>query len=351
MRVAQIAPLTESVPPHFYGGIERVVSFLTEELVAMNHDVTLFASGDSVTRAKLVAGWPHALRFDPSIRDTMAPHMLMMEQVCRHADEFDVLHFHIDYWSFSLFCRQSTPFLTTLHGRLDLPELAPIYESFPDVPLVSISDAQRRPLSQVKFVKTVHHGIPEKLLTPQPVKQEYVAFLGRISPEKGVDKAIRIAGKAGLKLKVAAKVDSADKMYYETEILPLIRVSPWVEFIGEVNDALKSEFLSGAYALLFPIDWPEPFGLVMIESMACGTPVIAFNRGSVPEVIEHGITGFIVDDEVQALAAIPLLGKLSRGTIRQRFVQRFTARRMAMDYLSLYRRIAVKSHPNLRMVN
>jgi glycosyltransferase involved in cell wall biosynthesis len=203
----------------------------------------------------------------------------------------------------------------------------------------------------VKFVKTVHHGIPEKLLTPQPVKQEYVAFLGRISPEKGVDKAIRIAGKAGLKLKVAAKVDSADKMYYETEIRPLIRASPWVEFIGEVNDEQKSEFLSGAYALLFPIDWPEPFGLVMIESMACGTPVIAFNRGSVPEVIEHGITGFIVDDEVQALAAIPFLGKLSRSTIRQRFVQRFTARRMAMDYLSLYRRIAVKSHPNLRMVN
>ena len=344
MRIAQIAPLTESVPPRQYGGIERVVSFLTEQLVAMGHDVTLFASGDSVTRAMLVAGWPRALRFEPSIRDTIAPHMLMMEQVYRRAEQFDVLHFHTDYWPFSLFSRQSTPFLTTLHGLLDLPELAPIYESFPHVPLVSISDAQRRPLPQVTFTKTIHHGIPENLLNPQPVRQEYVAFLGRISPEKGVDKAIRIAGKAGLKLKIAAKVDSADKKYYESEIWPLIQASPWVEFIGEINDAQKSEFLSGAHALLFPIDWPEPFGLVLIESLACGTPVIAFNRGSVPEVIEHGTTGFIVDDEAQALATIPQARQLSRKAIRQRFEERFTARRMAMDYLALYRRLTARTH-------
>ena len=344
MRIAQIAPLTESVPPRQYGGIERVVSFLTEQLVAMGHDVTLFASGDSVTRAMLVAGWPRALRFEPSIRDTIAPHVLMMEQVYRRAEQFDVLHFHTDYWPFSLFSRQSTPFLTTLHGLLDLPELAPIYESFPHVPLVSISDAQRRPLPQVTFMKTIHHGIPENLLNPQPVRQEYVAFLGRISPEKGVDKAIRIAGKAGLRLKIAAKVDSADKKYYESEIWPLIQASPWVEFIGEINDAQKSEFLSGAHALLFPIDWPEPFGLVLIESLACGTPVIAFNRGSVPEVIEHGATGFIVDDEAQALATLPQARQLSRKAIRQRFEERFTARRMAMDYLSLYRRLAVRTH-------
>ena len=259
-----------------------------------------------------------------------------------------MVHCHLDYWPFSLFSRLNKPFLTTLHGRLDLPELAPVFRCFSSVPLVSISDAQRRPLAQVNFVKTIHHGIPEDLLTPQPVKQEYAAFLGRVSPEKGVDKAIRIAGKAGLKLKIAAKVDNADKKYYETEIRPLIQASPWVEFIGEINDSQKPGFLSGAHALLFPIDWPEPFGLAMIESMACGTPVIAFNCGSVPEVFEHGVTGFVVDDEARAIAAIPHLGRLSRKAIRQRFEQRFTAQRMTMDYLSLYHHMAVS--PSLRVV-
>ena len=350
MRIAQIAPLTEAVPPRLYGGIERVVSFLTEELVSMGHEVTLFASGDSVTRAKLASGWPRALRFEASIRDPIAPHMVMIEQVARRADEFDVVHCHLDYWPFSLFSRLNKPFLTTLHGRLDLPELAPVYRCFNSVPLVSISDAQRRPLAQANFVKTIHHGIPENLLTPRPVKQEYAAFLGRVSPEKGVDKAIRIAGKAGLKLKIAAKVDNADKKYYETEIRPLIQASPWVEFIGEINDAQKPEFLSGAHALLFPIDWPEPFGLAMIESMACGTPVIAFNCGSVPEVIEHDVTGFVVDDEARAIAAIPHLGRLSRKAIRQQFEERFTARRMTMDYLSLYHHMAVKVRPSLRVM-
>ena len=349
MRIAQIAPLTEAVPPGLYGGIERVVSFLTEELVAMGHEVTLFASGDSVTRAKLAAGWPRALRFDASICDTIAPHIVMIEQVARRIDEFDVVHSHLDYWPYSLFSRLKKPFLTTLHGRLDLPELAPVYRCFNSVPLVSISDAQRRPLAQANFVRTIQHGIPKDLLAPQPVKQEYVAFLGRISPEKGVDKAIRIAGEAGLKLKIAAKVDNADKEYYETEICPLIQASPWVEFVGEINDAQKSEFLSGAQTLLFPIDWPEPFGLTIIESMACGTPVIAFNRGAVPEVIEHGVTGFVVDDEVQALAAIPHLGRLSRTAIRQRFEERFTAQRMTMKYLSLYHRLAVNVRTSLRM--
>ena len=350
MRIAQIAPLTEAVPPKLYGGIERVVSFLTEELVSMGHEVTLFASGDSVTRAKLAAGWPRALRFEASIRDTIAPHMVMIEQVARRADEFDVVHCHLDYWPFSLFSRLNKPFLTTLHGRLDLPELAPVFRCFNSVPLVSISDAQRRPLTQVNFVKTIHHGIPEDLLTPQPVKQEYAAFLGRVSPEKGVDKAIRIAGAAGMRLLVAAKVDNADKKYYDNEIKPLIDASPWVEFIGEINDAQKPAFLSGAHALLFPIDWPEPFGLVMIESMACGTPVIAFNRGSVPEVIDDGISGFIVHDEASAIAAVDRLGELDRATVRATFDRRFTARRMAEDYVDIYEELSMARVPQLRAV-
>jgi glycosyltransferase involved in cell wall biosynthesis len=349
MRVAQIAPLTESVPPRLYGGTERVVSFLTEELVAMGHDVTLFASGDSDTSAELVAAWPCALRFDPSIRDTMAPHMLMMEQVYRRAAEFDVLHFHLDYWTFSLFGRQATPFLTTLHGRLDLPELVPIFDCFPNTPLVSISDAQRLPLPNANFIETVHHGLPEDLLLPQPVAQRYLAFLGRICPEKRPDRAIRIAHKAGIPLKIAAKVDRVDEEYFRDTIRPLIDGTS-VELIGEINDAEKPEFLSGAMGLLVPIDWPEPFGLVMIEAMACGTPVIAYNRGSVPELIEHGVTGFIVEDEAQAVAAVNRLGRLSRSTIRSRFERRFTARRMAEDYLDLYHRLAVKSRPTLRVV-
>ncbi|MBN9559365.1 MAG: glycosyltransferase family 4 protein [Alphaproteobacteria bacterium] len=347
MRIAQIAPLFEAVPPKLYGGTERVVSNLTEELVAMGHDVTLFASGDSVTSARLEAVWPQAIRLDPTVKDWIAAYMRMLELIYRRADEFDVLHFHIDYFPFSLFKRQRTPFVTTLHGRLDLPEFAEVYNLFPDVPLISISDNQRLPLPRVGWMRTVLHGLPEKLLTPRPVKQDYLAFLGRISPEKGIDKAIRIAAAAGMKLKVAAKVDRADQDYYDQEIRPLLGAGH-VEFIGEINDAQKPEFLSGAHALLFPIDWPEPFGLVMIEAMACGTPVIAFNRGSVPEVMDDGVSGFIVEDEAAAIAAVGRLGELDRARVRQQFERRFTARRMAEDYVDAYELLT--EMPKLRAV-
>ena len=350
MRIAQIAPLFEAVPPKLYGGTERVVYSLTEELVAMGHDVTLFASGDSVTSAKLAPMRDQALRLDPTVKDWIAYYMRMMELVRRRADEFDVLHFHTDYFPLSLFSRQATPFVTTLHGRLDLPEFKVIYETFPDAPFVSISDDQRRPIPGLNWVRTVLHGMPERLLMPRPVGQDYFAFLGRISPEKGVDKAIRIADAAGVKLKIAAKVDAADKKYWDEEIRTLLDRSPHVEFIGEINDAQKPEFLSGATALLFPIDWPEPFGLVMIEAMACGTPVIAFPCGSVPEVIDHGVTGFIVPDEAAAVRAIGNLGQLDRRRVRRQFERRFTARRMAEDYLSVYEELCVDSRPLLRAV-
>lgn len=349
MRVAQIAPLTESVPPRLYGGTERVVSFLTEELVAMGHDVTLFASGDSVTSAELAAAWPSALRFDSSLRDAMVPIFLQMEQVRRRAHEFDVIHFHTDYWSFPLFSRQPTPFLATLHGRLDLPELTPIYDCFSDVPLVSISDQQREALPGGNFVETVHHGLPVNLLTPRPVEASYLAFLGRICPEKRPDRAIEIARATGMKLKMAAKVDRVDEAYFQEKIRPLID-GDQIELLGEIGDNQKSEFLSGAIGLLMPIDWPEPFGLVMIEAMACGTPVIAYRCGSVPEVLEHGVTGFIVADQREAIAAVPHLSRLPRASIRQRFEYRFTARRMANDYLALYRGLAARARPTLRVV-
>ena len=350
MRIAQISPLFEAVPPKLYGGTERVVYSLTEELVAMGHDVTLFASGDSVTSAKLAPMRDRALRLDPSVIDWVAIYMGMIEKIRRVADEFDVLHFHIDYFPLSLFSRQPTPFLTTLHGRLDIPEFKDIYELYPNAPFVSISDAQRRPIPNINWARTVLHGMPADLLTPQPVKQDYLAFLGRISPEKGVDKAIRIAGKTGMKLKIAAKVDKADKAYWDDEIHPLIQASPWVEYIGEINDHQKPEFLSGAHALLFPIDWPEPFGLVMIESMACGTPVIAYNRGSVPEVIDHGVSGFIVHDEASAVQSLERLGDLDRATVRATFDRRWTARRMAEDYVDLYEELCEVSVPRLRAV-
>ncbi len=350
MRIAQISPLFEAVPPKLYGGTERVVYALTEELVAMGHDVTLFASGDSITSATLAPMRDKALRLDPSVVDWIAIYMRMMELIRRRAHEFDVLHFHTDYFPLSLFSRQDTPFLTTLHGRLDLPEFKEVYETFPDAPFVSISDAQRRPIPGINWVRTVLHGMPSQLLMPQPVGQHYAAFLGRISPEKGVDKAIRIAGAAGLRLKIAAKVDNADKKYYENEIRPLIEASPWVEFIGEINDSQKPEFLSGAHALLFPIDWPEPFGLVMIEAMACGTPVIAFNRGSVPEVIDHGTSGFIVPDEASAVAALKRVSELDRTAVRRTFERRFTARRMAEDYVDLYEELCEPQMPLLRAV-
>ena len=338
MRIAQIAPLTEAVPPTLYGGTERVISWLTEELVSLGHDVTLFASGDSVTSAKLEPVWPRALRLDGTVRDPNALHMMMLEHVYRRADEFDLLHFHLDYYPFSLMSRQSAPFVTTLHGRLDLPEHQPVFQTFASIPVVSISNAQRRPVPTSNWVATVYHGLPVDLLKPQPVKPSYLAFLGRISPEKRVDRAIEIARRCGVLLKIAAKVDPADQDYFDEMIRPLLS-EPGVEYIGEIGDKQKAEFLSGAHALLVPIDWPEPFGLVMIEAMACGTPVIAFNRGSVPEVIEDGVTGFVVEDTTSAVGEIRNLETLSRSAIRRRFEERFTARRMAEDYLDVYQRL------------
>lgn len=341
MRIAQIAPLTEAVPPKGYGGTERIVSFLTEELVGLGHDVTLFASGDSVTSARLAPMCPEALRLAPDVRDAMAPHFMMLETVFRRAHEFDVLHFHLDYWSFSLFSRQPTPFLTTLHGRLDMPEIWPLYEMHAQVPLISISDAQRAPMAGANWARTIHHGLPTNLLTPTDgVQPSYLAFIGRICPEKRVDRAIEIAARCGMPLKIAAKVDRADRDYYEQQIRPLLARSPHAEFIGEISDAEKAGFLAGAHALLFPIDWPEPFGLVMIESMACGVPVIAFNHGSVPEVIEDGLTGFIVDDVDAAVQAVGRLPELPRSAVRRCFEERFTARRMAEDHLALYAQLA-----------
>ena len=339
MRIAQVAPLTEAVPPRLYGGTERVVHWLTEELVALGNEVTLFASGDSQTSAKLEATWPKALRLDGSVKDPNALHMVMLERVRQKCDdeEFDLLHFHLDYYPFSLFSRQPTPFVTTLHGRLDLPEHQPVFTTFSSVPVISISDAQRRPVPQANWIRTIHHGLPEHLLTPQPVRPAYLAVLGRIAPEKGVDRAIRIAIQCGIPLKIAAKVDRSDQDYFDEVIRPMIEGSPLVEYIGEIGDSEKPEFLSGAIALLLPIDWPEPFGLVMIEAMACGTPVIAYNRGSVAEIIDHGLTGFIVENEPEAITAVDHLSRLSRAAVRQQFEIRFTARRMALDYLAAYR--------------
>src|ERR1700726_2790332 len=349
MRIAQIAPLTEAVPPKLYGGTERVVHWLTEELVALGHDVTLFASGDSCTSAKLEAQWPRALRLDDSVRDPNALHMLMLERVRQQADEFDFLHFHLDYYPFSLFSRQRVPFVTTLHGRLDLPEHQPVFAPFSSAPVISISDSQRRPPPQAAWVGPLHRALPEGLLKPLPVRQKYLAFLGRIAPEKGIDRAIAIARHCGVPLRIAAKVDKVDREYFDEKILPLIDGQN-IEYIGEINDADKSEFLSGAIALLAPIDWPEPFGLVMIEAMACGTPVIAFNRGSAPEVVDDGVTGFIVEDEISAIGAVDRLPQLPREKIRERFEQRFTARRMAQDYLAVYRSLIEGASSRLRLV-
>ena len=351
MRIAQVAPLTEAIPPKLYGGTERVVHWLTEELVALGHDVTLFASGDSETSAKLEPFWPRALRLDGSVRDPNALHMAMLEHVRRRADEFDFLHFHLDYYPFSLFSRQSTPFATTLHGRLDLPEHQPVFDTFSDVPVISISNSQRRPLPQANWVGTVHHGLPEKLLAPLRVKPSYFAFLGRIAPEKRVDRAIHVAEHCGVPLKIAAKVDRADRDYYDEEIKPLLERARNVEYIGEIGDRDKAAFLSGAIALLVPSDWPEPFGLVMIEAMACGCPVIAYNRGSVPEIIEDGVSGFIVEDEAGAIGAVDRLAHISRAKVRERFEERFTARRMALDYLAAYRGLMDRVAPRLRLVS
>ena len=335
MRIAQIAPLTEAIPPKLYGGTERVISWLTEELVALGHDVTLFASGDSHTSAKLESAWPRALRLDGAVRDANALHLTMLEQVRRRAPDFDILHFHLDYYPFSLFMRQATPFVTTLHGLLDLPEHQHLFATFTAAPVVSISNAQRQPVPDAAWVRTIHHGLPERSLMPRPVKPTYFAFLGRISPEKAVDEAIRIAERCGVPLKLAAKVDKVDREYFETTIRPLLR-PPAVEYIGEIDDSQKSDFLSGAICLLAPSAWPEPFGLVMIEAMACGCPVIAYKQGAVREVIDQGVTGFVVANESEAVAAVSRLARLSRPAVRKHFERRFTARRMAEDYLALY---------------
>ncbi|HZP76668.1 MAG TPA: glycosyltransferase family 4 protein [Pseudolabrys sp.] len=345
MRIAQIAPLIEAVPPKLYGGTERVIYWLTEELVALGHDVTLFASGDSKTSARLEAVWPRALRLDGAVRDQNALHMAMLERVCERADEFDMLHFHLDYYPFSLFSRQPTPFVTTLHGRLDLPEHDVVFETFSSAPVIAISKMQRELMPKAGWVDTIHHGLPQQLLAPRAAKPSYFAFLGRISPEKAVDRAIRMSHACGIPLKIAAKVDKVDREYFDSEIRPLIS-GPDIEYIGEITDEQKSDFLSGAVALLAPVDWPEPFGLVLIEAMACGTPVIAFNRGAVPEIVEDGVTGFIVEDEPSAIAAVKRLPELSRPRIRERFERRFTARRMAEDYVEVYHALIARADPH-----
>lgn len=336
VRIAQVAPLAESVPPRFYGGTERIVSYLTEELVALGHEVTLFASGDSRTRAVLHASCPQALRSDKTCRDPLAWHIAMLEQVMQAAADFDVIHFHLDWLHFPTFRRQEVPFVTTLHGRLDLPELQPLFSEFRELPVISISDAQRQPIRWANWLGTIHHGLPEFSLTPSTGNGDYLAFLGRISPEKRPDLAIRLALSSGRRLKIAAKLDKVDEAYFATVVKPLLD-APGIEFVGEIGEREKAEFLGKASALLFPIDWPEPFGLVMIEAFACGTPVIAYRRGSVPEVVEDGVTGFIVDDDASALAAINRIGTLDRGRIRREFERRFTSRRMAEDYLAHYR--------------
>ena len=338
MRIAQVAPLAESVPPRLYGGTERVVAYLCDELVRMGHDVTLFASGDSETRAKLHAQWPTALRLGGHLQDPVAPHLLMLEHVMQRAEQFDVIHFHVAEMHFSLARRLPVPHVTTLHGRLDIPELAPLYQEFSDVPVVSISAAQRIPLPQAGWAATVYHGLPADLLSFHPEPGRYLAFVGRISPEKRVDRAIAIALACRQPLRIAAKVDPADAAYFERDIRSLLE-DPLIEYVGEIGEHEKDQFLGNASALLFPIDWPEPFGLVMIEALACGVPVVALRRGSVPEVIEHGATGFVVDTVDEAIDATRRVAQLDRRQCRAAFERRFTARRMAEDYLRLYRKL------------
>ena len=335
MRIAQVAPLHESVPPPRYGGTERIVSYLTEELVRRGHDVTLFASGDSKTRARLVPCCPRALRAD-GCRDTLALHFRMFERVAALARDFDVIHFHVDYLHFPMTRRLRLPHLTTLHGRLDYPEVVGLYQDYGEMPVVSISDAQREPIPGLNWMGTVYHGLPADLYRFTPsVRDGYLAFLGRLSPEKRCDRAIEIARRAGLPLKIAGKVDVADREYFRDAVQPQLKAGD-VEFIGEIGDEGKSDFLGGALALLFPIDWPEPFGLVMVESFACGTPVVAWRNGSVPEVMEDGVTGYVVDSLDEAVRAVGRVASLDRGVCRGVFDARFTVPRMLAGYLSLY---------------
>lgn len=349
MKIAQIAPLIESVPPRLYGGTERIVSYLTEELVELGHDVTLFASADSQTSANLVACSDQALRLNASVRDVIPYYMVMLDKVRQSAADFDVLHFHIDQFHFPIFHGQAARTVTTLHGRQDFADIQLLYRGFPEMPLVSISKSQRSQVPEANFLGTIYHGLPADLHLPRYAgKASYLAFLGRISPEKGVDKAIAIAVAAGMPLKIAAKVDRYDEAYFRNTIEPLLHL-PGIEFIGEIDEHSKTEFLGNAMALVFPIDWPEPFGLVMIEAMACGTPVLAFTSGSVPEVIDAGVTGIIVDSVDDAIAALPQVLALDRKAVRQRFDERFTARRMTLDYVSMYRRMAELAAPRRRV--
>jgi glycosyltransferase involved in cell wall biosynthesis len=337
MKIAQISPLMESVPPRLYGGSERIVSYLTDELVRQGHDVTLFASGDSVSSANLVRCVPMALRLDANVKDPIPYYMLILDRVREMADEFDILHFHIDQFHFPLFRQIAHRTVTTLHGRQDLHDLKPLYVGFSDMPLVSISNSQRKPIANANFAATVYHGLPAQTLKPNyKPSGDYVAFLGRISPEKRPDRAIRIAQALGLRIKIAAKIDKVDEAYFREHIASLFNL-PGVEYIGEIDERSKSEFLGEASALLFPIDWPEPFGLSMIEAMACGTPVLAFRCGSVPEIIDPGVTGLIVDSMDEAIRVMPQVLALDRRAVRQKFDQRFSASRMAKDYVQVYR--------------
>ena len=336
MKIAQVAPLYESVPPKLYGGTERVVSYLTDELVQQGHEITLFASGDSVTRAKLLPVSRRALRLEgPRVVDPIAHHVRMLEMVYRQADDFDLVHFHIDYLHFPLATRYPVAALTTLHGRLDIPDLIPLFQEFRNVNVVSVSNEQRKPLSWANWRGTVYHGLPIDLYRFQAKPGSYLAFLGRISPEKRVDRAIKIARRTGVELKIAAKVDAVDRDYFQSKIRPLLD-DPLIQFIGEIGEAEKNEFLGNALAVLFPIDWPEPFGLVMIEAMACGTPTIAYRNGSVPEVLEDNKTGFMVDNLPDAVHAVERVPLLSRRTCREVFEQQFSSSRMARDYLAIY---------------
>jgi len=346
VKIAQVAPLYESVPPLLYGGTERVVSHLVEELVRQGHEVTLFASGDSTTSATLVPACRRALRLDTNCQDSLAHHIVMLDEVFRRASNFDMIHFHVDYLHFPLSSRLRIPNITTLHGRLDLPELTSVYRQFPDMPVVSISDAQRRPIPRANWVGTVYHGVPARLFSLDPEPGQYLAFLGRISPEKGLDRAIEVAKRVEMPLRIAAKVDRVDKEYFECQIKPMLD-HPLIEYIGEISEEEKQDFLGGACALLFLVDWPEPFGLAMIEAMACGTPVIAFRRGSVPEVVDENVTGFIVDNVQQAAEAVARIGNISRSGCRNAFERRFTSARMAADYVDIYNLVQSREAPLL----
>jgi glycosyltransferase involved in cell wall biosynthesis len=337
MRIAQVAPLYERVPPLLYGGTERIVSYLTEELVRQGHDVTLFASGDSITQAKLVACSERSLRLDERVIDPLAHHFVLLEEVFARAGDFDILHFHIDYLHFPLSRRHNTRHLSTLHGRLDMTDLIPLYRKFGDVPVVSISRAQRQVLPWLNWQGTVYHGLPADLYQARGEREDYLVFIGRISIEKRLDRAVEISKRSGMRLKVAAKVDAVDRKYFKT--IDHLLDDPHVECIGEVGESGKQDLLANAHALLFPIDWPEPFGLVLIEAMACGTPVIAYRCGSVPEIVEQGVTGFIVDNVCDAVQAVADARQLDRALCRSRFEERFSAGRMAEDYLRIYERL------------